>query len=296
MVPPRVATAVTVGESKRSGISASLTTAFARPKSSTFTVPSGRSLIFAGLRSRWMIPCSWAASRASAICFAIGSASSSGMGPRVNRCARSSPSTSSITRAVTSLRLLQPVDGGDVRVIQRGEDFCFALKPRHSFRVSNEGLRQDLDGHVAIEPCVARPIHFPHPASAEGGENLVRPETRAGGQRHESGADSSGGAQARQRRKRRRTRRTSSRRSGSTFQLNLMQEQGGFVTHPQYTNKPSATNPTPRTSSRQSISHTFGLATIFAMTLRCRRHLTRLWNERPQSNVREPVTSQPHGR
>ena len=55
--------------------------AFAKPKSSTFTVPSARTLMFAGLRSRWMIPCSCAASSASAICFAIGSASSSGIGP-----------------------------------------------------------------------------------------------------------------------------------------------------------------------------------------------------------------------
>ena len=83
--------------------------------------------------------------------------------------------------------LVQPVDGGDVRVIQGGEDFRFALKPRHSFRVSNEGLRQDLDGHIAIEPRVARPIHFAHPASPEGGENLVRTEARAIGQGHESG-------------------------------------------------------------------------------------------------------------
>ena len=36
--------------------------------------------MFAGFRSRWMIPCSCAASSASAICFAIGSASSSGIG------------------------------------------------------------------------------------------------------------------------------------------------------------------------------------------------------------------------
>ena len=54
--------------------------AFARPKSSTFTVPSARTLMFAGFRSRWMMPCSCAASSASAICFAIGSASSSGIG------------------------------------------------------------------------------------------------------------------------------------------------------------------------------------------------------------------------
>ena len=55
--------------------------AFANPKSSTFTVPSGRILMFAGFRSRWMIPCSCAASRASAICLAMGSASSIGIGP-----------------------------------------------------------------------------------------------------------------------------------------------------------------------------------------------------------------------
>ena len=47
--------------------------AFARPKSSTFTVPSSRTLMFAGFRSRWMMFYSWAASSASAICFAIGS-------------------------------------------------------------------------------------------------------------------------------------------------------------------------------------------------------------------------------
>jgi hypothetical protein len=38
--------------------------------------------MFAGLRSRWMIPCSCAASSASAICFAIGNASSIRIAPR----------------------------------------------------------------------------------------------------------------------------------------------------------------------------------------------------------------------
>ena len=49
-------------------------------------MPSGRTLMFAGFRSRWMIPCSCAASSASAICFAIGSASSIGIAPRAMRC------------------------------------------------------------------------------------------------------------------------------------------------------------------------------------------------------------------
>ena len=41
--------------------------ALASPKSRTLTVPSSRTFTFAGLRSRWMMPCPWAASNASAI-------------------------------------------------------------------------------------------------------------------------------------------------------------------------------------------------------------------------------------
>ena len=47
-----------------------------------------------GFRSRWMIPCSWAASRASAICFAMG------IGPSAMRSASVGPSTSSRTSAL----------------------------------------------------------------------------------------------------------------------------------------------------------------------------------------------------
>jgi hypothetical protein len=65
--------------------------AFASPKSRTFTAPSARTLMFAGFRSRWMIACSCAASSASAICFAMGSASPIGTAPFAIRCDRSSP-------------------------------------------------------------------------------------------------------------------------------------------------------------------------------------------------------------
>ena len=67
--------------------------------------------MFAGFRSRWMMPCSCAASSASAICRAIGSASSSGNRRRA-RCARraSSPSTSSITSACMPSALFEAVD------------------------------------------------------------------------------------------------------------------------------------------------------------------------------------------
>ena len=55
--------------------------ALARPKSRTLTLPSGVTLTFAGLRSRWTMPFSCASSRASAICFAMATASSTGIAP-----------------------------------------------------------------------------------------------------------------------------------------------------------------------------------------------------------------------
>ena len=83
-----------------------------------------------------------------------------------------------------ALGVLQPVNGCDVRMIQRGKDFRFALQPRHSFRVSRERLGQDLDGDVAIEPPVARPIHFAHAALSQQRDDFVRAEASSGSKCH----------------------------------------------------------------------------------------------------------------
>ena len=61
IIPGRVA-AIMVGELDRPAPLPSTSRAFASPKSSTLTVPSARTLIFAGFRSRCVMPISWAAS------------------------------------------------------------------------------------------------------------------------------------------------------------------------------------------------------------------------------------------
>jgi len=66
--PCSVPSRVREGECDRSAGDFSSAIALARPKSSSFTFPSDVTLTFAGFRSRWMIPLSWAASRASPIC------------------------------------------------------------------------------------------------------------------------------------------------------------------------------------------------------------------------------------
>jgi phosphoglycerate-specific signal transduction histidine kinase len=61
-----------------------------------------------GFRSRWITPLSCTASSASAICFAIGRASSIGIGPRSILSASVSPGTSSITRNFLPLAFSSP--------------------------------------------------------------------------------------------------------------------------------------------------------------------------------------------
>ena len=154
--------------------------AFARPKSSTFTVPSARTLMFAGLRSRWMMPCSCAASSASAICFAIGSASSSGIGSARDPLRQVLAFDELHHERGDAIALFEPVDAGDVRMVQRREHFRFALKPREPIVVGGERGRQDLDRDLAFQLRVRRAIHLPHPAFADLRGDLIDAESRAG--------------------------------------------------------------------------------------------------------------------
>ena len=119
MVPIRVAAGVvSVGECDRSRADPaadSALTALARPKSNTFTTSSGRSLMFAGLRSRWTMPCSCAASSASAIWRAMDSASSTGMTTRKTIGQRRSFNqleTRAVTPLVSSRPWMPPMCGG----------------------------------------------------------------------------------------------------------------------------------------------------------------------------------------
>ena len=91
--------------------------------------------MFAGFRSRWMMPCSCAASSASAICFAIGSASSSGIGAVRDAVGEVGALDQFHHERVDAVRSLQAVDVRDVRMIERGEDFRFALEAREPFGI-----------------------------------------------------------------------------------------------------------------------------------------------------------------
>ena len=111
---------------------------FASPKSSTLTVPSARSLMFAGFRSRWMMPS------------LVRRFERFGDLPRdrqrlVERHRAARDPLGEVFaldqlhhERVDAVRVLQPVDGRDVRMIQGGEDFGFALEARQPVGIARQ--------------------------------------------------------------------------------------------------------------------------------------------------------------
>ena len=81
-------------------------------------------------------------------------------------------------------RVLEAVNRGDVRMVQRGQHLGFAPEPREPIRIERERFGQDLQRDVAIQLCVARAIHLAHPACAERRLNFVGTELCARRQRH----------------------------------------------------------------------------------------------------------------
>ncbi len=124
---------------------------FARPKSSTFTAPSGRTLIFAGFRSRWTIPCSVRRFKGLGNVF------------RDRQClverdrATGDPLREILTlnefhdERVGGARFFKPVNRRDVGMIQRRERLRLAFEPCQAFGVSGERVRQDLDRDLAAK-------------------------------------------------------------------------------------------------------------------------------------------------
>ncbi len=88
-----------------------------------------------------MIPCSCAASSASAICRAIGSASSTGTGPVRDAIGERRSVDQLQHERLQRLRFFEAVDRGDVRMIQRRQDLRFPLEAREPIGIEREQFR-----------------------------------------------------------------------------------------------------------------------------------------------------------
>ena len=59
-------------------------------------------------------------------------------------------------------------------MVQRREDFGFALEASQTFRVSGDVRGQHLDGDVPLQVGVSGPIHLPHSAFAKLGGHAIK--------------------------------------------------------------------------------------------------------------------------
>jgi hypothetical protein len=69
--------------------------------------------------------------------------------------------------------LLEPVDGGDVRVVEGREKVGLALEAAEALRVLHHLGRKHLDGHLAAQGRVGGPVDLAHPTGPEGGSDPV---------------------------------------------------------------------------------------------------------------------------
>ena len=93
---------------------------------------------------------------------------------------KSSPSTSSMTSARDPAAFLDAVDVGDIRMIQRRQRLRFTLESREPLGVVGEGVGQDLERDVALQPGVGRAIDLAHAPGTERGDDLIKADAGAG--------------------------------------------------------------------------------------------------------------------
>src|SRR5262245_34683867 len=80
--------------------------------------------------------------------------------------------------------LFETVNSCDVRMVQRSEDFGFALESSEAFRVCRERLRQDLESDIALQSRVSRPVDLPHAARTDGSGDFVGAEAGPASKAH----------------------------------------------------------------------------------------------------------------
>ena len=156
---------------------------FARPKSSSFE-PVLVNMMFAGLMSRWTMPC------AMRFVERVGNLG----GDRQRLVERQRPSFQprgqslalemrhdEIVRAIDAANV---VDAADVRMVQRGDRTRLALEASPRIGVAGDFTREDFDGNRAIETSIVGFVDLAHAAGAQRADDFIRTEPNAGVEGH----------------------------------------------------------------------------------------------------------------
>ena len=156
--------------------------AFARPKSRTLTVPSGLHLDVRGLQIAMNDPL-----------LVRGFERLGDLLGDWQRLVERNRAARNALRQILALDefhderrdvggLLETVDRRDVRMVEGREHFGFALKAREAIRIAGDRRGQHFDRHRPLQIAVGRAIDLAHAAGADGGDDLIGTEARAGDQ------------------------------------------------------------------------------------------------------------------
>src|SRR6266851_8342004 len=80
------------------------------------------------------------------------------------------------------------IQHADMRMVQARNGFCLTPEALLADGIGGKLRGKNLDSNGALQPRVARAIHFTHPACAERSNDLIRAEFGARGEGHPSGA------------------------------------------------------------------------------------------------------------
>jgi hypothetical protein len=81
-------------------------------------------------------------------------------------------------------RLIDLVDGADIGMVERRGGPRLPQKPLLGPLITREVRREHFDRHDAVEARIAGPVHRPHAAGPEWGNDFVRAEASANTERH----------------------------------------------------------------------------------------------------------------
>ena len=113
------------------------------------------------------------------------SASSSGSGPLESTLCQRLAFGELHDDAADAVGFGDPEHVRDVGVIERRQHFCLALETREPIGVGRDIGGQDLDGDVPLQLRVAGAIDLAHSTHAELGDDFIRGEASAGGERQQ---------------------------------------------------------------------------------------------------------------
>ena len=173
ITPVRVWPSVSVGELASDDGGGSSSSTLAKPKSSTFTTPSGVILMFAGFRSRWTTPRSCAYSSASMICFEIATRLVERDWSSLDAIRQRRSFDEREDQPARVFGVHDSVNVSDVGMVERSQNLGFALEASHAVGIAQERRGQDFERDVALERRVARAVDLAHAALAEQGEDFV---------------------------------------------------------------------------------------------------------------------------